>query len=135
MTSTGQRSCTADMVDIGPLQEVPERAMRIVNAGKKSFGVVRQGESVYALRNRCPHQGGPLCSGRIGKRIVPGEANVGTMAIEERTVIMCPWHGWEFDVSTGESAWADEDRNQPRQRVGMLPVIIEGGRVFVDVGR
>ena len=39
----------------------------------------------YALENLCPHQGGPLGEGDI-----------------EDSCVTCPWHGWQFDIATGE---------------------------------
>ena len=41
-------------------------------------------------------------------------------------VIACPWHGWEFDVESGEAVW------NPSQRIRTYPVDIAGGRVLVD---
>lgn len=45
----------------------------------------RVGEAVYALDGLCPHQGGPLGKGKL----------VGC-------IVTCPWHGWQFDVATGQ---------------------------------
>ena len=51
----------------------------------------------------------------------------GELALEEATpVIACPWHGWEFDVKTGEAIW------DPNLRIRTFPVAIAEGRVFVE---
>ena len=59
----------------------------------------------YALRNRCPHQGGALCKGRVSGFVtarVPGEYEY----TRKGEILRCPWHGWEYDIKTGQS-WVD----------------------------
>ena len=92
-----------------------------------SVAVLRKHDGTYrALRNRCPHQGGPLAEGKIapfvdGSR--PGEYILAT----DREVIRCPLHQWEFDVDSGLSP-AD-----PRHyRVRAYDVRVEGGRVVLE---
>jgi nitrite reductase/ring-hydroxylating ferredoxin subunit len=75
---------------------------RIVEAGRRSIGVFRIGDRFYAINNHCPHQGGPLCLGRTMPWVSstgPGEY---TMSAEE-ALVACPWHGWEYDLATGQS--------------------------------
>jgi len=59
----------------------------------------------YAWRNDCPHQGGPVCQGRLMKRVIEPVADDGTTRTLEydaaETNIVCPWHGYEFSVKTG----------------------------------
>lgn len=60
------------------------------------------GDRYYAIRNRCPHQGGPLCLGRLldaAVSHVPGEARLK----DEAPMLACPWHGWEYQLDTGQS--------------------------------
>lgn len=62
--------------------------------------VFRVGGKVRAFRNRCPHAGAPVCLGRIVTTTdvsAPGE-----YVMREQPVLRCPWHGWEFDLETGE---------------------------------
>jgi nitrite reductase/ring-hydroxylating ferredoxin subunit len=77
---------------------------RIIEVGRRSIGVFRVGERFYAINNRCPHQGGPLCLGRVAPWVVsegPGDLR---MDDEERAALLaCPWHGWEYDLATGQS--------------------------------
>ncbi len=85
-----------------PVGELPAGERRIVNIGKRSIGVFHVGDRFYAVRNRCPHQGGPLCVGHIlGDAVadVPGAAAVSNNPLR----IACPWHGWEYDLATGQS--------------------------------
>jgi len=64
--------------------------------------VFRVGENFYGIRNRCPHQGGPLCLGHLlGDAVAdaPGQARVASDPLR----IACPWHGWEYDLDSGQS--------------------------------
>jgi 3-phenylpropionate/trans-cinnamate dioxygenase ferredoxin subunit len=76
--------------------------------------------------NRCPHQGGSLCSGRQSGVVTssrPGEYATSRSG----EIIRCPWHGWEFDLRTGQS-WFD-----PRAvRVRRYDVTVEPGSVLID---
>jgi nitrite reductase/ring-hydroxylating ferredoxin subunit len=75
---------------------------RIVELGRRSIGVFRVGDRFYALNNHCPHQGGPLCLGRTSPWAVssgPGDFRMET----ETALLACPWHGWEYDLETGQS--------------------------------
>jgi nitrite reductase/ring-hydroxylating ferredoxin subunit len=87
---------------IGPVSEFPPGERRIVQAGLRSIGVFRVGDSFYAIRNRCPHQGGPLCTGHLLDDAVAAEP--GTAELVANPVrVACPWHGWEYDLATGQS--------------------------------
>lgn len=75
---------------------------RIVTVGGRSIGVFSVGDRFYGIRNRCPHQGGPLCRGTVLADVAaraPGEAEVS----ESMMFLACPWHGWEYDLATGQS--------------------------------
>jgi nitrite reductase/ring-hydroxylating ferredoxin subunit len=75
---------------------------RVISAAGRSIGVFRLGDRFYALNNHCPHQGGPLCSGRT----VPWLRSGGPGEVEadaEVALIACPWHGWEYEIATGQS--------------------------------
>lgn len=89
-------------VVVAPLREFPPGERRIVTAGSRSIGVFRIGDRFYAVRNRCPHQGGPLCLGRIARWAA--SSGPGDFRMEgEACLIACPWHGWEYDLETGQS--------------------------------
>src|SRR3712207_1948678 len=96
------------MIDVGGLDDFAPRSVTIVSAGRVEVGVVRwDGDEVFALRNLCPHARGPVCEGRLGPRIVAAGGDPLALDVDETTpVIACAWHGWEFDVRTGEAVWA-----------------------------
>jgi nitrite reductase/ring-hydroxylating ferredoxin subunit len=89
-------------VVVAPVRDFPDGERRIVSVGGRSIGVFRVGESFYGIRNRCPHQGGPLCLGHVlGDAVAdaPGDARISTDPLR----IACPWHGWEYDLDSGQS--------------------------------
>jgi nitrite reductase/ring-hydroxylating ferredoxin subunit len=89
---------------ICPLSEFPEGCRRIVTVAGRSIGIFNVGGKFYALRNRCPHQGAPLCLGRLMVPRLPSKPYEFVLG-DEPTVIKCPWHGWEFDLTTGRSVF------------------------------
>ena len=92
---------------------------RVVDVGGRSVGVFNVDGRFYALRNSCPHQGGPLCLGRtVG--LVRAERPGQITYTREGEILRCPWHGWEFDLATGRSVF---DPN--RTRVKSYPVEVE----------
>lgn len=113
---------------IGPATEFPEDEVRVAAAGKHSIAVVRRGESVFAVANRCPHMGAKMCTGWLRGRL--DGAGVGRVATRpDVPVLACPWHGWEFDLATGESLF-DAD-----YRVKTYRAEIVDGDVVVEIGR
>jgi nitrite reductase (NADH) small subunit len=79
-------------VDVGPLTGVPARGARVVRIGDVSIAIFRTGsDQVYALRDQCPHHGGPLSQG-----IVHGDR------------VTCPLHDWVIDLASGKATGVDE---------------------------
>jgi nitrite reductase/ring-hydroxylating ferredoxin subunit len=87
---------------VARVADFPPGERRIVTEGRRSIGVFRVGDRFYALNNHCPHLGGPLCQGRTQSWVRssgPGDYTVDA----EDTLVACPWHGWEYDLATGQS--------------------------------
>lgn len=116
-------------VDVGPLEDFAQRSVRIVGVNGREIGIVRwDGDRVFALANRCPHQGGPLCRGALGPLLESSGDPLQALSVDEaRPVLACAWHRWEFDVVTGRSVW------DPRYRVRTYPATVVDGRVVVAV--
>src|SRR5581483_7395422 len=97
---------------VATVDEIPPGQRKIVDVGGHSVGVFNLGGEYFALLNRCPHQGGPLCQGRTWGAIQsrrPGEYEFS----REGEILSCAWHGWEFDIRTGQS-WCDPRRRRVR---------------------
>lgn len=98
-------------VDAGPAIAVPARGARVLRVGGVDIAVFRTGEGkLFALRDRCPHRGGPLSQG-----IVHGDC------------VTCPMHDWVIELATGTARGPDEGCT-PR-----FDVRVDRGRVQVFV--
>jgi nitrite reductase (NADH) small subunit len=95
---------------IATLEDCPPGTGREVLVGERVVALFNIEGTIYALDGVCPHQGGPLAEGEL-----------------TGCVVTCPWHGWQFDVRTGQHQFSATIR-QPT-----LPVRIEGDAVLVDV--
>ena len=108
------------------VDSLPPGSSTLVRIGARSIGVFNVGGRFYALRNSCPHQGGPVCLGHLS-----GFATSPTPGVFEYLrkgeILRCPWHGWEFDVKTGQS-WFDP----ARLRVATYPARVESGASLAE---
>lgn len=106
--------------------DIPEGGRMIVEAGGREIGIYRLNGKFHALLNRCPHLGGPLCKGGVVSEIyapVPGDVR----GDASKLFVTCPWHNWEFDVTTGQSYWSPKG---PRAR--LFPIGIEQGEAVAS---
>jgi 3-phenylpropionate/trans-cinnamate dioxygenase ferredoxin subunit len=112
---------------IAEVAEIPVGGRKMVEVAGRSIGVFNVAGEFYALRNSCPHQGGPLCTGTISGFVSstgPGDYQL----TRQGEMLRCPWHGWEFDIRTGQS-WFD-----PRKvRVRRYEVHVESGESVATV--
>ena len=116
------------MIDVGDLNDFPERSVRVLSIEGREIGVMRwHGDELFAFHNRCPHQGGPLCWGFFGPKLVSRDGGVpGRLeADDDVPIVVCPWHKWEFEAATGRSV-TDSD-----YRVRTYPIRVEAGRVLL----
>lgn len=87
---------------VAPVAEMPPGSSKIVVADRTSVGVFNVDGTYHALRNSCPHQGGPLCRGAVtGTTEADDPSEV--RFVRDGEIVRCPWHHWEFDITTGES--------------------------------
>jgi nitrite reductase/ring-hydroxylating ferredoxin subunit len=89
--------------------------------------VLRRGEEFFALRDVCPHQGARLSAGTLGGAPLPCRPGEEIPYGREGEVLTCPWHGWEFDVRTGQALASSQSR------VRAYAVRREGGRLLVEM--
>ncbi|MGW5363402.1 Rieske (2Fe-2S) protein [Actinopolymorpha pittospori] len=97
---------------VATVDEIPPGQRKIVTVERRSIGVFNIHGDFYAIRNQCPHEGGPLCEGVLSGLVrsdVPGEYDY----IRRGEIVRCPWHQWEFDVRTGQS-WFDPAKTRVR---------------------
>lgn len=101
------------------VDELPAGARRIVEISGRSIGVFNVNDRFYAVRNRCPHKGAPLCKGLV-KGLVVGNQPYEYEITRDGEILKCPWHGWEFDLTNGRSVF-----NPHRLRVKSYDVSVE----------
>ena len=87
----------------------PGQAIECV-AGDRIVALYNIDGAFHALDGICPHQGGPLAKGQL-----------------TGCVVTCPWHGWQFDVTTGQHQINATLRHES------LPIKVEAEQVFVDI--
>ncbi|MGR3321111.1 MAG: Rieske (2Fe-2S) protein [Pseudooceanicola sp.] len=75
---------------------------KLVEVRGRPIVIFRLGEEWFGMSNRCPHQGGSLCHGTLISYVESDAPGTFTMS-RKGEILRCPWHGWEFDIRTGES--------------------------------
>lgn len=90
----------------------------------QEIAVFRHEGEYYALANFCIHQAGPLCEGALSGSISTDEDGWDWVYDDEERYIVCPWHGWMFDIETGRSP-KDE-----RYAVPTYDAEVEDGTVY-----
>jgi nitrite reductase/ring-hydroxylating ferredoxin subunit len=104
---------------VGRVAEVPPGQRKIVDVNGRSIGVFNVHGKYYALLSRCPHQGAPLCLGKVNGMTMPSKPGEYIWG-RDGEILRCPWHGWEFDLTNGRSIF-----NPHRVRVKAYDVAVE----------
>lgn len=92
--------------------EIQDGGCKLVTVQGREIGVFFVNGEYFALINRCPHEGAPLCTGvLVGLALSdrPGRFRL----TRKGEMLRCPWHGWEFDLRTGQS-WCDPESVRAR---------------------
>jgi nitrite reductase/ring-hydroxylating ferredoxin subunit len=91
---------------IGKASEFKDGERRIAFVGDAEIGVFRERGEFYAYSNYCLHQGGPACEGmiiaKVEERIASDRTSKGLYFSDTDTNFVCPWHGYEYDIKSGE---------------------------------
>jgi nitrite reductase/ring-hydroxylating ferredoxin subunit len=96
---------------VASLDEVPAGRPKLVALDGTRIVLARVGENVYAFGDVCSHRGGPLSEGKLnGHRLA------------------CPWHGWMYDVRTGQCLFPGRGAGVP-----VYPVRTDAGEIFVEL--
>lgn len=95
-------------IKVAKVNEMPPGSAREFHADGKVIALFNVGGEFYALDNTCLHRGGPLGQGAL-----------------EGEVITCPWHGWQYNVTSGEAVF------NPEIKVQKYEVKVEGDDIAV----
>lgn len=101
----------AQWIEVGALEDIPRQGARVVRCASGDVAVFRTiNDEVFALRDRCPHKGGPLSQGLVHGRMVA-----------------CPLHDWKIHLDSGLAVAPDEGC------AARYPVRVDNGRVFLSI--
>ncbi len=100
----------AQLTKIATKQELPAGTGKVVEVDGRAIALFNAGGSFYAVDNTCKHRGGPLGEGAL-----------------TGTSVMCPWHGWSYDVTTGACAVA------PSANLQTYPVTVDGNDLLISI--
>lgn len=99
-----------EFLTVAPIKEFADGEAKLVSIGEKAIAVFRRGDEFFAFEDECPHRGASLAQGQVCD-----------------IAITCPLHGWQFDLTTGESF------TRPGYRVEVFEVRIEDGLVKIAI--
>ena len=99
-------------ISVAKITELQPGSCLSVEAESVGLALCNVNGTIYALDNTCPHAEGPL-----GEGCLEGE------------LIECPWHGWRYNVRTGERP------ENPEIKIACYPVRIEDGLIWVSIPR
>lgn len=109
--------------------DIPDGGHKVFAAGGREVGVFNSGGKIYAWENHCPHAGGPICQGkifrRLDERLSDDKTSLGLTYRREKHIV-CPWHGFEFDIETGKHP------GDPSVRLRAIAAEIKNGDVVLS---
>jgi nitrite reductase (NADH) small subunit len=113
---------------VGSVADFQPGTAKVVQVGSRSIGVINSAGKLYAVLNVCPHALAAVCEwGTVtGTQLpcLPGELRYGM----EGRILRCPWHGYEFDLETGEAVFTNF-----RGKLRTFPVSIDDDQVLIEV--
>ena len=119
-----------DAVVAALTEDVLEGGRVVVDIQGLEIGIFRLDGRLYAWENRCAHLGGPVCQGvlmnRVVERLDECMRSLGDDFADEQHIV-CPWHGYEYDVRTGQHP------GDPGARLRRIEVEERGGEIVVRV--
>ena len=118
-------------INIGTVASFDDPGRRVIEIAGMQVGVFRLDGEFYAYENKCPHLGGPACQGKILPRVLEdvreNKKSLGRVFARNQLNVICPWHGFEFDIRTGAHVAV------PKYRLRPVVVRTEGGEVFITL--
>ncbi|NUP88453.1 MAG: Rieske (2Fe-2S) protein [Candidatus Sumerlaeia bacterium] len=95
------------MTELAKVADIPEGRGIRVEAGGQEIALINCGGTIYAIEPNCPHMGGPLDEGEL-----------------DGSTLICPWHGWEIDLTSGKCSTTGEDHR-------CFEIEVKDGTVFL----
>ena len=98
------------LTKVAKTSDIPSGSGKVVEVGGKTIAVFNCDGTFYATDNTCKHRGGPLGEGSLSG-----------------TTVTCPWHGWEYDVTSGAC------QMDPSITVQTFDVKVEGDDLLISI--
>ena len=118
-------------VNIGAASEIADPGRKIIGFENFEVAVFKLDGEFFAYLNHCPHMGGPACQGKmiakVEEIIADDRTTSGQMFSKSKMHVVCPWHGFEFDIRTGRHPGNSKARLRP------MKVAVADGDVIVTV--
>jgi nitrite reductase/ring-hydroxylating ferredoxin subunit len=118
-------------VHIGAADRFTDPGRKVLDIGGIEVGIFRLSGEFYAYENVCPHLAGPACQGKILpltlEAVRDDLTSAGRIFSKDRMNVICPWHGFEFDIRTGEHPTDKKFRLKP------VPIRIDSGEIYVTL--
>ncbi len=99
-----------EKIKVATVGEIPPGGRLVVEAAGKQIAIFNVNGRLVACDNTCLHRGGPLGEGDL-----------------EEFLVTCPWHGWQYDLSTGECLM------NPKAKIALYPVTVEADSICVEI--
>jgi nitrite reductase/ring-hydroxylating ferredoxin subunit len=118
-------------VNVGPASEIKDPGRKLIGFENFEVAVFKLGGEFFAYLNHCPHMGGPACQGKmiakVDEVIAEDRTSKGMAFSKTKLHVVCPWHGFEFDIRTGIHP------GNPKARLRKIKVAVSDGDVIVTV--
>ena len=95
---------------VASASDLPPDTMTEVTLGDNCYALCNVEGEIHAMSGVCLHRGGPLAQGAL-----------------HGTIVVCPWHAWEWDCRTGANTF------NPEQKLQTYPVKVEDGDILIDL--
>ncbi len=101
----------ANLIEVAKINEIKPGEGKLIEVEDHEIALFNCEGSYYAIDNTCTHQGGPLCEGDL-----------------EGNKVICPWHGAEFDVKTGNVVAPPAEESVKSYRVD-----VDGDSIKIEI--
>jgi 3-phenylpropionate/trans-cinnamate dioxygenase ferredoxin subunit len=111
---------------LAPTSDIPPGSRKLFTVKGRPIAIFNLEGDFFGMLNRCPHQGGSLYEGVVTGLVLSSNPGEYTYA-RKGEIVRCPWHGWEFDIRTGQS-YCDPERI----RTKAYPVDTASGATVIE---
>ena len=96
------------LIKVGRMDDLPPGTMIEAQVHDRPVAVCNVNGQIFCVDGICPHAGGPLAGGAL-----------------HGSILVCPWHGWEFDCTTGQA-------DVQELRLATFPVHLQDDEILIE---